>query len=158
MKHVVASIDEIPPGERKILNVEGRSVGVFNLGGTYYALLNRCPHQGGALCEGKLWGVLKADRPGEFQYESSKEILACQWHGWEFSVRTGQSWCAPNRLRVRSYDVSVEPGDALTPDPEAPAPGMVRGPYVVDTYAVSVEGKYVVVDIPGRAEATHPRH
>ena len=51
---------------------------------------NRCPHQGGALCEGKLWGVLKADRPGAFEYSPTREILTCPWHGWEFHVRTGQ--------------------------------------------------------------------
>ena len=151
MKYVVAAVGDIPPGGRKIVTVGGRSVGVFNLDGTYYALLNRCPHQGGALCEGKLWGVLKSDRPGEFEYEHSREILTCPWHGWEFQVRTGQSWCAPDRLRVRRYDVSVEAGGALTAEAEAdaPAPGLVRGPYVVDTYPVTVEGSYVVVDLPG---------
>lgn len=108
MKHVVARADEIPPGDRKIVEVEGRSIGIFNLGGEYFALRNRCPHQGGALCEGRLWGVLRADLPGEFEYEPRREILTCPWHGWEFHVRTGRSWCAPEWLRVRSYPLSVE--------------------------------------------------
>jgi nitrite reductase/ring-hydroxylating ferredoxin subunit len=146
VKHVVASVDEIPPGERKILDVAGRSIGVFNIDGEYFALRNRCPHQGGALCEGKLWGVLKADVPGAFEYSPRKEILTCPWHGWEFHVRTGQSWCDPRRLRVRSYQVSVEDGSVVA----APARGLVRGPYVVETYPVSVEGRYVVVDVPTR--------
>src|SRR5215470_862210 len=155
MKHVVASTEEIPPGGRKIVDIDGRSIGVFNLDGEYFALRNRCPHQGGALCEGKLWGVLRADKPGSFQYEASKEILTCPWHGWEFHVRTGQSWCEPRRLRVRRYDVSVEEGGAvLTAEPdveledaEAPARGLVRGPYVVETYPVTLEGRYIVVDV-----------
>jgi nitrite reductase/ring-hydroxylating ferredoxin subunit len=146
MKYVVASVDEIPPGERKILDVAGRSIGVFNVDGDYFALRNRCPHQGGALCDGKLWGILKADVPGAFEYSPHKEILTCPWHGWEFHVRTGQSWCDPRRLRVRSYQVSVEDGSVVT----APARGLVRGPYVVETYPVSVEGRYVVVDVPTR--------
>ena len=108
MKHVVAKADEIPPGGRKIVEVEGRSIGIFNLEGEYFALRNRCPHQGGALCEGRLWGVLRADLPGEFEYEPRREILTCPWHGWEFHVRTGRSWCAPEWLRVRSYPLSVE--------------------------------------------------
>jgi 3-phenylpropionate/trans-cinnamate dioxygenase ferredoxin subunit len=95
-----------------------------------------------------LWGILKADVPGDFDYSASKEILTCPWHGWEFHVRTGQSWCDPRRLRVRRYDVSVEEGAVLTAEPQAPARGMVRGPYVVETYPVSVEGTYVVVEVP----------
>jgi nitrite reductase/ring-hydroxylating ferredoxin subunit len=142
VKCVVASVDEIPPGGRKIV-----TVGVFNVDGEFFALRNRCPHQGGPLCEGKLWGILKADVPGAFEYDRSREILACPWHGWEFHVRTGQSWCDPRRLRVRRYDVSLEDGKALVADPDAPAPGMVKGPYAVQTYPVSVEGTYLVVDV-----------
>ena len=93
---------------------------------------------------GRLWGVLRADVPGEFEYEPSREILICPWHGWEFHVRTGQSWCAPERLRVRSYPVSVE-------DADAPRSGMVRGPYSVETYPVSLDGSspvaYLVIDV-----------
>jgi 3-phenylpropionate/trans-cinnamate dioxygenase ferredoxin subunit len=153
VKYVVAAVEEIPPGGRKIVDVGGRSIGVFNVDGEYFALRNRCPHQGGALCEGTLWGILKADVPGDFDYSASKEILTCPWHGWEFHVRTGQSWCDPRRLRVRRYDVSLEEGAVLTAEPQAPARGLVRGPYVVETYAVSVEGTYVVVDLENR-----PRH
>ena len=151
MKFVVARADEIEPGERKLVEVAGRSVGVFNLGGEFFALRNHCPHQAGALCEGTLWGVLESDCPGEYRYEDSKEILACPWHGWEFHVRTGQSWCAPEKLAVRSYDVSVVASEDLladSADPEAPAPGMVRGPYVAETYAVELEGDLLVIDVP----------
>jgi nitrite reductase/ring-hydroxylating ferredoxin subunit len=130
MKHVVASADEIPPGGRKIVELGGRSIGVFNIDGEYFALRNRCPHQGAALCEGKLWGVLKAGVPGTSDYAPSREILTCPWHGWEFHVRTGQSWCDPLRLRVRRYDVSVK------------------------TYRVYVEGTYVVVVVPTGGTAT----
>ena len=157
MKYVVASTDQFQPGDRIIVDIGGRSIGVFNVDGDYFALRNRCPHQGGALCEGKLWGALKASVPGEFSYDTRKEILTCPWHGWEFDVRTGQSWCDPVRLRVRRYDVSVADGRTLTQVSEgrtvtqdAPPPGMVRGPYVVETYPVSVEGTYVVVDVPSR--------
>ena len=148
MKIVVASAEEIGPGERKIVDVAGRSIGVFNVGGEFFALRNRCPHQGGALCEGRLWGVLCADLPGEFDYEPSREILTCPWHGWEFHVRTGQSWCAPERLAVRSYEVSVVAGDELEADPQAPVPGRVKGPYTAETYPVSRQGEYLVVELP----------
>ena len=147
MKYVVASADEIPEGGRKIVTVAGRSIGIFNLDGEYFALRNRCPHQGGALCEGTLWGSLRADVPGLFDYEASREILTCPWHGWEFHVRTGQSWCDPRRLRVRRFDVTVEDGKTLTAEPDAPSSGLVRGPYLVETYPVSIEGTYLVVEL-----------
>jgi nitrite reductase/ring-hydroxylating ferredoxin subunit len=147
MKHVVARVDEIPPGARKIVEVAGRSIGVFNLSGEFFALRNRCPHQGGPLCEGRVWGALEADRPGELRYSRGGEILACIWHGWEFDIRTGQSWCDPAKLRVRQYQVEVESGIALA-DPPAPAPGLVKGPYVAESYPVSTEGEYVLVDVP----------
>jgi len=123
VKYVVGRADEIPPGDRKIVNIAGRSIGVFNVDGEYFALRNRCPHQGGALCEGKLWGVLTASKPGDFEYQPSKEVLTCPWHGWEFLLRTGESWCEPARLRVRRYEVTVE------------------------TYAVTVEGPHVLVEV-----------
>jgi len=135
MKYVVATAEEVPPGGRKIVEVGGRSVGVFNLGGEYVALLNRCPHQGGPLCEGKLWGLLEASAPGEFSYSRKGEILTCGWHGWEFDVRTGKSWCDPSRIRLRQFAVSVAPGAAL-----------VEGPHVAETFAVSVEDDYVVLE------------
>ncbi len=156
MKYIVASIDEIPPGGRKIVEVAGLSIGIFNLSGEFFALRNRCPHQGGPLCEGKLWGLLEATVPGEFTYTRRGEILTCAWHGWEFDIRTGQSWCDPRRLRARTYDVRVEPGSELVESAgdagdDLATSGMarVKGPYVAETYPVSKEGQYVVVEIKG---------
>jgi 3-phenylpropionate/trans-cinnamate dioxygenase ferredoxin subunit len=145
-KYVVARVDDVPPGGRKIVEAAGRSIGIFNLGGAFYALRNRCPHQGGPLCEGRLWASLTARVPGEFQMSTENEILTCGWHGWEFDIRTGQSWCEPERLRVRAYEVTVEPGAALVAD-EPDASGRVKGPYVAETYPVTTEGQYLVVEV-----------
>ncbi|MEE2775751.1 MAG: Rieske 2Fe-2S domain-containing protein [Acidobacteriota bacterium] len=147
MKFVVAEAEEIEPGERKIVDVDGRSIGIFNVGGEFFALRNRCPHQGGALCEGQLWGVLRSDHPGEFDYDGSREVLACPWHGWEFQIRTGQSWCLPERLAVRAYDVAMVEGAELDRD-APPAPGMVKGPYVAETFEITRDGAYLVIEVP----------
>ncbi len=48
--------------------MHGREIGVFNIGGEYFALLNRCPHQGGALCKGTLIGLVTSHEPGQFDY------------------------------------------------------------------------------------------
>ncbi len=145
VRHVVGRVEEIPPGGRKIVTVAGRSIGIFNVNGEFFALRNRCPHQGGPLCEGLLWGMLAARAPGELEYSRAGEILTCAWHGWEFDIRTGQSWCDPERLRVRRYEVSVEAGEELAAN--APVPGKVPGPYVAETYPVTAEGQYLVIDV-----------
>ena len=59
MRFLVGRADDIPPGSRKIVRIAGRSIGVFNVDGAFYAIRNRCPHQGAPLCEGKLWGALR---------------------------------------------------------------------------------------------------
>jgi len=130
----VASVSEIPPGGRKIVRVAGREIGVFNLGGEFYALLNRCPHQGGKLCLGTLTGLATSKEPGRFEWSRAGEMLKCPWHGWEFDIRTGQSWCDPARTFVRAYPVEVEAGATL-----------VQGPYVAERFPVRVEQDYVVL-------------
>jgi 3-phenylpropionate/trans-cinnamate dioxygenase ferredoxin subunit len=149
MRYVVAPVDEIPPGGRRIVEVANRSIGVFNVDGAFFGLRNRCPHQGGPLCEGRLLGMLEADRPGAFRWSRARRILACPWHGWEFDVTTGQSWCDPARLRAARYETAVVEGrDLLDGRPAAPpAPGRVPGPYVAETYPLTVEDRYVVVEI-----------
>src|SRR5918911_1736031 len=112
-RYVVGTIDEIPPGARKIVDAGGRSVGVFNVNGEFFAILNRCPHQAGPLCKGRTSGLIRSDTPGHYEYSRPGEILRCPWHGWEFDMRTGQSWFDPVQVRVRRYDVTVEPGSAL---------------------------------------------
>lgn len=140
MKYVVCQTDELPPGTRRIVDIDGRSVGVFNVDGEYYALRNTCPHQGGELCAGSLLGSVASPRPGEYHYDASRKLLQCPWHGWEFDIATGQSWFDPKRTRVRPYDVTVESGESITADGE-----LAEGPYVAETLRVAVEDEYIVV-------------
>jgi nitrite reductase/ring-hydroxylating ferredoxin subunit len=167
-RYVVAEVDEIPPGGRKLVDLDGISVGVFYVNGEYFALLNWCPHQAARLCEGQLWSALESSVPGEYRTSRPGEVVACIWHGWEFDLRTGQSWCDPERLRVRAYDVSVEPGPAVAGDrgaagtggagggDGAPLAGRRKGPYVATTFPVSTEGRYVVVDLSRTASHLTP--
>ena len=156
-KHLIGTVDEIAPGERKIVEIAGRSIGVFNVGGEFFALRNTCPHQGGPLCQGQLTGFLIARVPGDYSYTRRGEILRCPWHGWEFDIKTGQSWFDPVRTRVRAYPVTVESRQA--DESAAPAvadsageEGLEKGPYVAETYNVSLENRaekqVIVVEIP----------
>lgn len=146
-RYVVATVDEIPPGERKIVEIAGRSIGVFNLDGEFFALRNRCPHQGGELCRGRLVGMVSSSGPGEYAYSREGELLRCPWHGWEFDVRTGQSWVDPRRVRVRRYEVAIEAVPLMGDAGAADGSGLEPGPYVAETYSVSVERRQVVVDV-----------
>jgi nitrite reductase/ring-hydroxylating ferredoxin subunit len=135
-RHVVAAAGEIAPGGRKLVTLSGREIGIFNHDGEYFALLNRCPHQGGALCKGTLVGLVTSQQPGRFDYSRRGELLKCPWHGWAYDIRTGQSWCDPDDTKVKSYEVTVEPGATLA-----------KGPFVAETFAVSVEQDYIVVEV-----------
>ncbi|MDQ2683581.1 MAG: Rieske (2Fe-2S) protein [Chloroflexota bacterium] len=147
-KYIVATVEEIPPGARKIVEVAGRSIGVFNLGGEFFALRNRCPHQGGPLCVGAQGGLVVASAPGEYQYSRAGEMLRCPWHGWEFDIRTGQSWFDPTRVRVRAYDVTLEPVSAGEISAARDPLEFEKGPYVAETYPVAIEQHHIVVDVP----------
>jgi 3-phenylpropionate/trans-cinnamate dioxygenase ferredoxin subunit len=134
-RHVVARAAEIPPGTRKLVKAGTRSIVIFNVGGELFALSDRCPHRGGSLSKGKLTGLVRSSAPGAYDYSRPGEIIRCPWHAWEFDIRTGKSWCDPQRMRLANYAVSVEPGAKL-----------VEGPYVAETFAVAVEDEYVVVE------------
>ena len=145
---VVCAVEELPPGSRRIVDVAGRSIGVFNVAGEYLAVRNRCPHQGGPLCEGVQLGELTSSGPGDYRYSRPGGIIRCPWHAWEFDLRTGASWFDPQRKRVRSYDVEVvDAADLGAPVP--PRPGLVRGPYTAETLPVAVEGRLVVLEVEG---------
>jgi 3-phenylpropionate/trans-cinnamate dioxygenase ferredoxin subunit len=146
--YVVATATEIPPGGRKIVDLAGRSVGVFNLDGSYFALRNTCPHAGGPLCEGVLSGFVSSSEPGHYTYERRGEFLRCPWHQWEFDIRTGQSWLDPLRTRVRRYRAGVETGAELLAENMAPErAGRAQGPYAAEIYPVTRDGEFVVVHI-----------
>ena len=111
--HVLGPAAELPPGGRRIVEVAGRSIGVFNAGGRYYALRNACPHQGAPLCLGRVGGTTAPGAPGEYRWERDGEILRCPWHGWEFELPTGRSVFDPDGTSVRSYAVTAEDGVLL---------------------------------------------
>jgi 3-phenylpropionate/trans-cinnamate dioxygenase ferredoxin subunit len=135
-RQVVARVGEVAPGSCKIVTARGREIGLFNIGGTFFALSNRCPHKGAELCRGMIVGLAQSSMPGEYHLSRLGEFIRCPWHGWEFDIRTGQSYCDPRRFRARAYPATVEPGAAV-----------VKGPYIAETLAVSVESDYVVVDL-----------
>lgn len=94
----LASLDELPPGGMKEVEIEGRIIGLFNVDGVVSAMDGLCPHQGGPLAEGTLEGT----------------TVTCPWHGWEFNVQTGETllgsktWLTTYPVRLDGDDVLVE--------------------------------------------------
>ena len=146
-KYVVASVNEIPPGHRKVVEIARRSIGVFNVKGNFYAIRNKCPHAGGPMCEGVTSGLVRSDQPGVYDYIMRGEIIRCPWHGWEFEIATGQSWFDPEKNKVRAYPTSVEPGELLAKNPELEAAGYQPGPYAGEMYEVEVDRDYVIINL-----------
>jgi nitrite reductase/ring-hydroxylating ferredoxin subunit len=136
-RHVIARAEDLPPGTRKKVSVANRDIVVLNIKGELFALSDKCPHKGASLCNGLLTGLVRSDGPGDYQHERAGEILRCPWHQWEFDVRTGRSYCDPRRLRLMQFPVTVEPGTSV-----------VEGPYKAETFPVSVEDEYIVLDVP----------
>ena len=92
----VATTDEIGPGQKKVVDVDGETVAIFNLDGTYYALQDVCPHDGGPLADGELIG----------------NEIECPRHGARFDVPTGAVTRMPACEPVEPYPVKVE-GDQI---------------------------------------------
>jgi len=86
-----ARTDEIGPGQGKAVDVAGKRIAVFNVGGTYYAIDDSCTHRGGPLSEGILEG---------------NEVI-CPWHGAIFDVNSGAVLGAPAPKGVQKYNVRV---------------------------------------------------
>jgi nitrite reductase/ring-hydroxylating ferredoxin subunit len=147
MRHVVCPVGELPAGERRIVTIGKRSIGVFNVGDRFYAVRNRCPHQGGPLCVGHILGNAVADVPGAAAVSNNPLRIACPWHGWEYDLATGQSFLGPSDPGVKSYGVGLEPGGALVAEVKDQQVKLVPGPYTAETFEVRVEDDYVVLEV-----------
>jgi len=91
-RHIkVSALSEFQPGAMKLLSLAGIGLAVFNIDGRFYAIRNRCPHEGGPVATGPLKGT----------------IITCPRHGWQFDLTTGQ---ATNRgaFSVKTYPVVVK--------------------------------------------------
>ncbi len=95
----VAQIQEVPSGQTRQVEVDGKSVLLVNLDGDYFAIDATCTHRGGPLAEGEING----------------EVVTCPWHRGGFNVRTGEAVALPTTTPVGTYPVRVT-GSALEID------------------------------------------
>ncbi|OPH46723.1 2Fe-2S ferredoxin [Paenibacillus ferrarius] len=108
--HYLGTVDEFTEGGPKIVDVKGRSIGIYQLSGKLHAILNYCPHQGASLCEGPVASWVTSPLPGQFVYEQEGEIVRCPWHHWEFDIKTG-NLVVDHKVRTKTYEVVVETFD-----------------------------------------------
>ena len=137
----VGASERVPEGGRLVVDVGDKTIGIFRVEGKLHAWNNKCSHQGGPVCQGKIIPrVTEVIEPGGeslgFAFDKSTLHIVCPWHGWEFDVKTGQSFCDPSKISVRNYPMEVVPGTAV-----------VQGPYVAETLPVTVEEQYVIVEM-----------
>ena len=109
-KYVVGTVDQIPPGDRKLVEIRGRPITIFNLDGDFFGILDRCPHQGASLCKGQIVGLVESDEPGTYNFSRKYDIIRCPWHGWEFDIADGQA-VADRKWSLRKFDVEVRGED-----------------------------------------------
>ena len=154
-RYEVCPVSELQPGERKLVEVDGLSIGVFNVDGEFYALANVCPHQLAPLCEGRITGETVAPAVGEYETIREGEVIQCPWHGWKFNIADGTSAFNPH-LSTRTFEVTVESAETAdasesTPPEESAEPTCEYGTELlgddppVDTYEVGVESETVVL-------------
>jgi nitrite reductase/ring-hydroxylating ferredoxin subunit len=111
----VAKVSEMHDGDRRIVVAGSTEIGVFNVGGAYYAYSNYCAHAGGPACEGllinKVIDIIDADRAYQGQTFSEDVHFVCPWHGYEYDLETGEC-IGDRRLRLKKFEV-VRRGDDI---------------------------------------------
>jgi nitrite reductase/ring-hydroxylating ferredoxin subunit len=116
-RYVVGKLADLPPGTMKLVPVGKFGVGVYNVGGKFYALTNYCPHRGGPLCTGRMVGWAEpGEHPWEITWSREGEILRCPWHQWEFDIVTGRAIVYQGTKRpysIRMYPVEVDHGEVV---------------------------------------------
>ncbi len=85
---------EIAEGERRLVDVEGLSIGVFHHKGEWYALSNSCLHRGGPVCTGPLEG----------------NVITCPWHGYQYELTNGEL-LLDRSAKLEMYPVEVREGE-----------------------------------------------
>jgi 3-phenylpropionate/trans-cinnamate dioxygenase ferredoxin subunit len=94
-------------GERRLVDLGGRTIGVFRLDDGFFALADRCPHRGAPLCSsGQVVNAVEGVGD-EARVTREGALVRCPWHKWDFDIATGRC-SADARLRVRRYGVRVD--------------------------------------------------
>jgi nitrite reductase/ring-hydroxylating ferredoxin subunit len=106
----VGAVDEFLRDQFRVFDLGGRPVGVVRTVQGFFAVRNRCPHQGADICAGTVAGTMVPSKPLEYEYSDATIVVACPWHRWEFELATGASFGRITNKRLVTYPVEVEDG------------------------------------------------
>jgi nitrite reductase/ring-hydroxylating ferredoxin subunit len=106
----VGASERVPEGGRLVIDIGDKTIGVFRVDGKLYAWENRCPHQGGPVCQGKIvprvTEIIEAGGESRgFAFDESSLHIVCPWHGFEYDIKTGVH---PGRPAAKLIRVAVE--------------------------------------------------
>lgn len=107
----LGAVADFEPGCFRVFELQGRPIGVVRTEQGFFAVRNRCPHQGADICAGLVTGTMEPSAPGEFSYSEDRLVVVCPWHRWEFELATGESYGQVTRKRLVTYEVEVEDGE-----------------------------------------------
>ncbi len=90
----VCSVEELQPGQMRLVEWEDLEIGVFNCAGTLYAIEDRCSHDDGPLAEG--------------EFDPAECTVECPRHGSLFDLKTGKPLTLPAYVPVDTFPVSID--------------------------------------------------
>ncbi|GAC1414181.1 MAG: Rieske (2Fe-2S) protein [Candidatus Velthaea sp.] len=112
MKHRLGKAVDFAPQSCVVREIDGRAVAVWHQDGKFYATRNACPHMGAPLNYGTIEGTMLPSSAKEYSYGMEGHVLRCPWHGYEFSLESGEPLFGTSDQRLITYPVSLE-GDQL---------------------------------------------
>ena len=106
---------EFDEGGRKVIDHDGLEIGVFRIKGRFFAYENHCAHQGGPVCQGRIFKRVEEDLAPDgtsagFKYSADRVHIVCPWHGYEYDLETG-ALPTNGKVRLRTFEVTIRDGD-----------------------------------------------
>ena len=114
-EYMAGKVADYADGDRKVVVCGDAEVGVFQIGGEFYAWHNRCAHRAGPVCQGRIMKrvlepVASDKTTRSQQYDEAEGHIVCPWHGYEFSIKTGFHQ-GNSRVRLRKAELTIRDGE-----------------------------------------------
>ena len=103
----IAAVSELQLNRLHTLEIEGRNTTLVRTNAGVFLFGSSCPHMGAPMCAGSIHGTMLPSDPDEYVYGEDAQVIRCPWHGYEFSIRTGESIAGAFHGRVPVYEIDV---------------------------------------------------
>lgn len=109
----VGGLEDFEDRRPRVVEIQGREIGVLRWRGEVFAMRNVCPHQHAPVCRGTALALITADETGKMEVDPTRPVVACPWHGWEFDARSGRAIWSGSRYKLKTYPAQVRDGRVL---------------------------------------------